>query len=405
MGRIGLADLFGPLSPQAFLDQHWRQPTPCVGICAPHVLSDIVAIPTLRSCQALLDCFPRDVMLLGPDRFRAWVSPRAAPRFLERGYNLYFTGVEAAAPQAKALFADVAAELGVLPWHLSLEAFAGSKGGVSSRHYDNDINIQILLSGEKEWRIEPNATIQNPLFSNHPWADAAGNAQGFVEEILGTGAPFALDFNPAATQRFRTQAGTAFFVPLGFWHETVSFSDTWCLSLQVKTPTLADALSLALRDRLHRRPDFRRRLGVSYAGQSTTADPSAAERYAQLQAEAIDAVREMSLAEVTLATQDGMYRWRPEAGQRSIQVVDGAACLVAPPALDEPLEFDEALGAPLEKLVALKQPFFWRDAVGLATALPVESFMNFLEDLVRLGLLERGTYVRGGPEVFRPETT
>src|SRR5207344_58729 len=100
---------------------------------------------------------------------------------LPAGFNLYIRNVERSVPEAMALLMGVARDLGLPPGQVRLEAFAGSRGGISPRHYDGDANFQILLSGEKEWELEASSTIKNPLEPCVPQADPRRRWASFYE--------------------------------------------------------------------------------------------------------------------------------------------------------------------------------------------------------------------------------
>ena len=156
---------------------------------------------------------------------------------MARGSNLYLPEVGEAVPEVRDLLKDVGVDLGVAPWQIAVEAFAGREGGVSSRHYDHDTNFQILLDGEKEWRLEPNVHIENPLKPFHPGASEATPWDGFEEEAYATDPRLPTAFDPEKSERVRAARGTTLYVPRGHWHETRSLTDTWGINVVVKGVT------------------------------------------------------------------------------------------------------------------------------------------------------------------------
>jgi hypothetical protein len=397
---LRLVDLFPKLGVRGFIERHWSVGAPVVSACAGHVSEAIASFSGLRSAAALLERRKADVYLFGPDRFRAIVPPAAALRFLERGYNVYIPRVQEEVPEALALFAGIANDLGVLPWQLGLEAFAGAEGGVSSRHFDNDFNIQILIEGEKAWRMEENAAIRNPLRSCHP----ENGESLFEEEAYATRPEIGLEFDPTHAVEFGARAGSATFVPRGMWHQAESLSTTWSVSLQIKGMTWAQALADALADRLHRVPEFRAYVeGVPYRGQGNAANGRQDRTFGKAKTAALDAIRQISLNEAALSGTTTAYRWSNRAPERSLRKIGGALCLVAPGLLDEALEFDADVIPALRALLRLQRPFLWRHALAVAGGANVVLLRNLIETLVEVGVLERGAFDDSGLHVFRPE--
>ncbi len=118
------------------------------------------------------------------------------------------------------------------------------------------MTLQILLSGEKEWLVEENRNIRNPLASFHPIRDRRGEWIGMQEEAYADDTAMPRAF-AAGSQLVRAVAGTAMFLPRSVWHETRSLTDTWSVNIVIRSATRARALGRAMEIWLHRDPAFR----------------------------------------------------------------------------------------------------------------------------------------------------
>jgi ribosomal protein L16 Arg81 hydroxylase len=243
--------LVAPLSWDEFIELHWDAERPFVSQPNPELVQRVLSIEALSSVQALLDSGDLEVHLFGPDAFRGSVRGETALEFLARGYNLYIPLVGRHVPACQALLLDVAAELGLEPWQVEIEAFAGSRGGVSSRHYDHHVNFQLLLSGEKEWLVEPNQHIVNPLLGYHPTPDARGTWRGLFEEAYAVSERMPVQAAGERRERLHAGTGTVLFLPRGYWHEVRSLTPTWSVNLAIRGVSWAESLLAALGDVLY----------------------------------------------------------------------------------------------------------------------------------------------------------
>jgi Cupin-like domain len=351
------------------------------------------SIQELPSVEALLSKHKQEVALFGPNSFRSKVSAEAALDFLPNGYNVYAFHVEETVPVAKEFLLDVARDLGVAPWQLELEAFAGTAGGVSSRHYDHDTNFQILLDGEKEWELEPNRHIQNPLLSFHPTRDRLGNWVGFHEEAYATDPAIQLSFDPARTLKLHARAGTVLFLPRAYWHQTHSLTNTWSLNVVIKGVTWATALGNALRGALHRHPQFRAYCeGVGYSGRMLSPSEVARnlELVGKLKEAAAAALADLAIDDLLLSyLNEEVYRWNPQAGTREVLQLESGWVLRVPGVLSDPLDLDDEVVPIMRRLAALRYPFTWAHARCICSDMNAISLCNLLTDLEDLELLSR----------------
>ncbi len=391
MSELCLADLVGPMTPEAFYERCWRPQVPFIGAAAPGVVERILQFEGLQNIEALLKKVTEPVSVFGPKKFRSMVPPSSALDFLGVGFNLYVSAVERALPGVTDLFAGIAADLGLPPWQLSVEAFAGRAGGISTRHYDHDINFQVLLDGTKRWRLEPNLNVQNPMHPYHPRPLPNGAVSGIAEEVYAAKSPVPHDFDPNAMTEHEVSAGSVVFLPRGHWHEVDSLTTTWSVNIVFKGITWAQALGAAIANQLHADPRFRDYVsGVGYGARSPLGEGAQAEaQFAELKAAALEAVQELTRNEVALSLLASVYRWVPQATQRRVTETADGFFLDCPGLLDEPIELDPAMAPVVRRLVAIREQFSWPHALAVGRSLTATGLHNLLGDLVDVGLLEQ----------------
>lgn len=393
-----LDDLVAPLSAADFVEGYWARGRAHLSRARPSLVERVKSIEALADVEALLARHRQDVRVFGPRSFRSIVSPRAALGLLSAGFNLYITGVDETVPEARSLFAEVARDLGMAPWQLHVEAFAGRAGGVSSRHYDHDLNFQIMLDGEKEWSLEENRHIHNPLQSFHPAPGPSGEWSGHKEEAYAAspGTAMATAFDPDRCERLRAVAGTSLFLPRGCWHETRSITDTWSVNLVLRSVTWARAIGKALEIRLHRQPEFRAYCGgVPGEGRALppTVRASQLDAFRTLQEAAITAIRDLTMDEAALsllAFVGRTYGWSPGAAAREVIRLegDGSWALSVAGLLGRPWPLRDAIAPVMARLCALREPFTWSHALALAGGLPAAELHELIVSLVEAGLLD-----------------
>jgi 50S ribosomal protein L16 3-hydroxylase len=391
--RPQLADLVAPLSPDGFLAEHWAGGLAHLSRPDPGLVARLKSIDGLASPEALLARHRLDVRIFGPNAFRSVVPARSARDFLAAGYNLYITGVEETVPEVRRLLADVAGGLQMAPWQLHVEAFAGMAGGVSSRHYDHDINFQILLDGEKEWLLEENRNIRNPLQSFHPVVDRAGAWSGLKEEVFAADPVMPPAFDPERARKLRATAGTTLFLPRGVWHETRSVTDTWGVNLVLRSVTWARAIGKAIEIRLHEDPAFR-----AYCGGVAVDHPIPdALRARQLETfrsateAAAAALGDLSMEEVVLSLLSFIgqsYQWTTAAAARQVVEREGSWFLVVPGVLSEPWKLEDRHVAAATKLCALREAFTWNHLRCLASDVAAGDLHRMITRLVAAGLID-----------------
>ena len=390
---LRLADLVAPLSPDEFLEQNWATGRPFLSDAHSELVERFAAIAPLASAEALLARHPHDVRLLGPESFRSTASPRAALDFLAAGYNLYITRVEESVPEAKRALDDMARDLGIASWQVHVEAFAGRAGGVSSRHYDHDVNFQILMSGDKEWLLEENRHIRNPLQSYHPTRDRRGEWTGLMEEAYADDADMPRAFD-AGSHLVLAGPGSAMFLPRSYWHETRSLTDTWSVNIVVRSATLGRALGRAIEIRLHSDPAFRAYVdGVVHGGRTLGDGERARKRQAfeDMKRAAIGALEQMTMEEAALAMLSLVgqsYAWTPRGAGREVIDTKRGPALRAGDEDRRPVALDADTAPLARRLVALRGPFRWEHVLALAGESDALAAYRLVTELVAVGLME-----------------
>jgi ribosomal protein L16 Arg81 hydroxylase len=386
MERSTLADLIAPMTVNQFIDDHWHPEAPLVARASDLLLTRLRAIPGLGSVSDLLALHQREVMLFGPNASRSMVSPKSALDFLPMGFNVYVTHVEQTIPLAHAWVSSIARELGVPPWDVYLEAFAGTQNAVSSRHYDYDVNFQILLEGEKIWRVEPNDYIRNPQASYHITRDANGQMARFAEELDARGPHVPVAFDPETTREHRTSAGSVLFLPRAYWHEVTSLSRTWGINIVLRGSTYASCLVEALSTRLHRQANFRAFLGVSPTRERV--EKKQAEAFAAIKRAAIAEIEAIGVDEASLAGINQAFEFTQAASTR--RIIDGAPPVMEIPGLlDTPFSLDEDAAEALRVVFTFKHAFTWRHALAATRYSSPYMLFNLLQRLVNMQILAR----------------
>ncbi len=170
--------------------------------------------------------------------------------YLEKGYTIYFRDVERYFPKIDQSLNLLASDLG-MP-QMTSEIFASSgKSGVGM-HSDYHLNLNLLLSGKKEWTFARNSSIINQTSIFLP----KGKKQ--VDPIQLKYANGKLDSNmPPESKRVTQRPGDLMFVPRGWWHSTISHGDCVSVNFIFKNPTWARIFSLALESELLNYPQWR----------------------------------------------------------------------------------------------------------------------------------------------------
>ena len=270
-----MKDIMFPDEIDVFLRNHWPDD---LFVRPAHLerAEKLLEIPEIGDLDALLECFDAPISLRRPEGRADRVNGSAAAKAAyDEGATLYFRKVEDFVPALKELLAEVAETLGLLPTLMSIEVFASNGPSGVAMHADYDVNFQLLLRGEKTWRIAPNTHVRNPtemcLPATHPVFDA------FQLEIADR-TPFPTEM-PQDAMCLEMTAGSLIFVPCGWWHSTQAKGECFAVNVVCKGPRMADVLAEGLRRWLLRDPTWREYASGNFGNGCQLAGPPASRRF------------------------------------------------------------------------------------------------------------------------------
>lgn len=383
---LQLQDLIRPLSVHDFVTRHWIPGTPFLSDVNPDLVQRVRRLDALRGTDAVLKRLTGDLILFGPNKLRATVAAREARTFLAHGFTLYVPSLERSIPELESLTPSIKAELGIPDWGVTFECFVSQPGSLSSVHYDHDINFQILLEGEKQWKVAPNEHIHNPLFPFHP---TEAGSRVFLEEAYARDPDVPLEIPPGALD-LRASAGSVLFLPRGYWHEVRSATACLALNIVVTGMTWSAGIARALQRRLNG-DESARGYVCGVLASSKHLETETLSSFEAVRSLAIDHLRRLTMEEVFLTWPDASFRWCDRAKDRAVRERDGEWTLVVPGALDEPIALDEPLVAMMKKLCNLRHTFHWEHVLHLAgdDPIPREGVWNLLVELEARELIEK----------------
>lgn len=392
LAAVTLGDLVAPLQVGEFVDRHWIANTPYHGRVGADLIRSILRIGGLDVPESLMAVHQRPVRVFGPGGERATVPADRGIEHLRRGWTLYADYVHRTVPAAHELMSGVAFDLGLEPWQLTLEAFAGVAGSTSTRHYDHDVTIQILLQGTKRWTFEPNDAISRPLQPFHPPVGSTNPLAEFGEEAYAVGPVTAPPAPDARAVVIEAHAGSAVFLPRGWWHTTDSLTDTWSFNVVFHSVTWARAFCRALEIRLHADPRFRDYCG-GYAPldrpRTALEDGLRAQTMAALRGEIGRHVETLAADEVALALLGFIgrtFRWTSSAEDRRLIRTPGGWHLTV--GVDHVVRIEDDLVGSVTALCGLTSNFRWDHVPAVADHGTADRVYRVLADLVRAGAVE-----------------
>jgi 50S ribosomal protein L16 3-hydroxylase len=141
-------------------------------------------------------------------------------------------------------------ELGVNPSLGETGVYAKHEPGPGvGMHFDANENFMVQLAGSKTWRVAPNRHLSYPPTNYVARPEAQG---GLPSDVMPTGMP-------DDSQEIVMEAGSAAYIPRGYWHETtassegsLSFGCTWEL------PTYGELLATKLMLNVVGSPEWRK---------------------------------------------------------------------------------------------------------------------------------------------------
>jgi hypothetical protein len=266
---------------------------------------------------------------------------------------------------------------------------------VSTRHYDHDVTIQFLLSGDKAWTLEPNDSIVNPLQPFHPPVATDDPLAAFGEEVHAADDPqLAWRAAPATHLTFDARAGSSVFVPRGWWHATRARTDTWSVNVVFHSISWARGLGRALEMRLHADPRFRAYCGGPDSparGRTGTEERQRDDTMADLRAAALHALAEITPDEVPLAMLGfvgRLFRWSPSVRRRVALRDERWALVVHRDGDHVDVPVPDSLAPAVDRLCRLTSTFRWDHLPPLVGAGDAGDMHRLLTELVELGAVE-----------------
>ena len=380
-GQLSLRDLIVPIAVSDFVQKHLLAERHLLASASPRLLAALEAIDEFGNLGTLVRRFDQ-VALLGPDGFRSSVPGASAMDFYERGDTLYLTSVDRVLPGVARLFDPIAAELGLQPKDVSIEVFAARNRAVSTLHYDNDINFQVLLRGRKRWRLQRNTHVRSPLHSNHRLREPRDEA--FAGKLP---LPAGVDDLEDPVE-VTSKPGTTLFLPLGYWHHAEMSEDAFAVNLVLHPLRWVDAIGRAARRLLVGMPALRApvfgALGVApgplrdSAAQSLRVAITAYQR----------ALDDLQLDDIGLAGDRTTMRWVGKYDRRRLRRTSRGTALVFPAFTGDVVEIEADLVPLMRKLVKLRGPFGLQELKVLDPRLRLTSLLRLMLDLERMGYIE-----------------
>jgi ribosomal protein L16 Arg81 hydroxylase len=144
---------------------------------------------------------------------------------------------EASSPGLSSPLRQLRNELGLSELSTARSIVYGSFGGPAAAwHWDAGANFVLQLAGSKRWNIAPNAAISNPpdRYSTlmRTWPDRL--AHHVVDDPPTSG--------PRTWETIELTAGSALFLPAGYWHATESDGESLALNFTYGTPDRSQVL-------------------------------------------------------------------------------------------------------------------------------------------------------------------
>ena len=240
-----LTDLLGGEG-VGFRGSKWSN-DPAVFRSNPEWFQRLSSLDVLRDPEQWLD---RADMLRSFPKGDALARSEARCRYLD-GESIYISGLDRTVKPLRDLCDGLAADLGLNPPDVTVQAWAAGGATSVGMHFDLDYNFNLQVTGRKQWRTAPNDLVTNPISSHH--ATLGGT---FVNDV-GCKLPSEM---PEDAQTWLAEPGDVVYVPRGTWHATCTTEATFAMAFVIKPLTWADHVARALKDRLHADARWRERV-------------------------------------------------------------------------------------------------------------------------------------------------
>lgn len=245
---FGLKELVNPLTIEEFIKEHWLPNVPAVIHSSLDRFKEFPSLQKLLSLKEFAPHYYGRVSMIHPDGSAIDVqSGSEALPYLDKGYTVYFRHIENHCPEIRGVLDQLASDLSMPPNQFTAEIFTSSGLSGVPFHSDYDLNMSLLLSGErKEWTYAKNDSISNQTGICMP-ADRDQIEPKQMEYLTDTPLPTEM---PADSVTGVLRPGDLIFMPRGWWHTTHSVGECLCVNFVMKGPHWAHLLSIALEKEL-----------------------------------------------------------------------------------------------------------------------------------------------------------
>lgn len=249
-----LAALIHPQTTEAFF-KAYENNEPFVIHGLNESVTELTSLPFLRTLEALLNVWPKDIQAHLPDvRDEASsidTSAKDAPKLFQNGMGLLFNHAQTISPVLEKWLQELRLDLGLSSLTIArCLIYATPANAGTAPHFDQNTNFVFQASGHKKWWIAPNTSVSNPMTRHTIGLPTDPELASYAEEAMPTEMP------KNATM-FELKAGSLLFVPRGSWHSTQADTDALSLNFTFTAPTWIDLFSAALRGRLAQSPEWR----------------------------------------------------------------------------------------------------------------------------------------------------
>lgn len=172
------------------------------------------------------------------------VTPEQVPLLLAAGLPIECVKINRTIPIVGHWLAALADELGVTLDRCHANLHITPRGHGLEKHFDNHDVFVVGLSGTKTFVVAPNEDVAYPSRSGGPAQRLRGELSRYVDD----------EFDPempAGAMTYEVVAGSALYIPRGYWHRTIGATDVcWSMSLGVLRPSWLDVVTRELHKRL-----------------------------------------------------------------------------------------------------------------------------------------------------------
>lgn len=248
---FGLKELIAPLSTEGFLEKYWLSNEWAFIASDIKRFESFPFIARVLELDSFISSYKGRVSLIHRDRpsFDVQGGDKVLPYFNE-GYTVYFRDIEDYLPEVKAITRRLAADLAMPGFTAEIFASSGISG--VGMHSDYHLNLNLLLSGEKEWMYAKNTNIVNQTSICLP---------NDVKQVDSTQLKYVNgelhSSMPSSAKKVTQKSGDLMFVPRGWWHTTRSIGNCLSLNFIFKKPTWARLFTLVLEQELLIDPRWR----------------------------------------------------------------------------------------------------------------------------------------------------